>query len=124
MGNISVKTCKRGHSKRKRGHTKRSHTKRKYSKKGGLGSSPLNPNPSPEQATSSSTRKRRNGKKEPSLHKLLLIHNATVKFPRGPPKKTRTSPPLKRKTPVKRNFVVTDTIEEEEEEKPKRRLSL
>lgn len=107
MGNISVKAHKRkrGHTKNKRGHTKRS-------KKGGIGSSPLNPNPSPDQTTS--TRKIRKGKKESSLHKLLLIHNATAKFPRGPPKKIRTSPPLKRKTPVKRNFVVTEeTITEE-----------
>jgi hypothetical protein len=113
MGNTSVKAHHHGDKACTRKHAFRHrHTKRHFKRGGG---SPLNPTyVSPIPATSSSTRKRHNGKKEPSLHKLLLIHKATVKFPRGPPKKTRTSPPLKRKTPVKRNFVVTDTITEEE----------
>ena len=113
MGNTSVKgnACS---MKRSRHHHRSRRSRRRHY--GGVGS-PLNPEYTP---SSSKTRKTKR-KVEPSLHKLVLQSEAYKSRPSGP-KKTRKSPP-RRKTPVKRNFVVSEEtiLEEEEEEKPRRR---
>ena len=96
MGNISVKTSKRSQSKRgqsKRGQSKRGQSKRrrhKRSKKGGLGSSPLNPNSMPEQetSTSSGTKKKDKSEKEYPLYKYALL-NATKKNGKSKPQVRR-----------------------------------
>ena len=120
MGNTSMKaqsykqgSCTRKHGRRRafRHH----HSKRRH--RGGLGS-PLNPSAS---ASSSSSKRKTKRKVEPSLHKLVLRSEAYKSRPAGPPKKPRKSPPRSR-TPVKRNFVISEeVIMEEEEEKPRRR---
>ncbi len=120
MGNTSMKaqSYKEGSCTRKHGRRhafRHRHSKRRH--RGGVGS-PLNPSPS---ASSSSKRKTKR-KVEPSLHKLVLRSEAYKSRPAGPPKKLRKSPPRSR-TPVKRNFVISEEVimEEEEEEKPRRR---
>jgi hypothetical protein len=123
MGNTSVKshqhgnvTCSRKHG---RGAFRHRRSRHRRSRRGGT--SPLNPNSS----VSTTTQKKRRTKKEPRLLKAVLIHNAYSKFPRGPTKKARTSPPRPSSSrKMKRNFVVTEEPITEEPEEPRRRLSL
>jgi len=129
MGNTSVKahqhgnvTCSRKHG---RGAFRHRHprSKRRLSKRYHRGgNSPLNPNSS---GSTTTTQKKRHGKKGPRLLTAVLMHNAYRKFPGGPTKKARISPPRPSSSSrkVKRNFVVTETISEEPEQ-PRRRLSI
>lgn len=127
MGNTSVKahqhgnvTCSRKHGRgafrnrqskhgqSKHGQFRHRRSRRRYNRGG---SSPLNPS----SYGSTTTQKKRHGKKEPRLLNSVLINNAYSKFPRGPTKKARISPPRPSSSrKIKRNFVVTEeTIAEE-----------
>jgi hypothetical protein len=116
MGNTSVKshihkhgdvTCTMKHGRR-RAFRRNSHKKhyRRF-RKGGTGTSPLNPTGT---ASTTSSRKKRRSKRnvEPSLHKLVLINETRKLYPRGPTKKARTSPPLVKRSSVKRHFQVVE----------------
>jgi hypothetical protein len=133
MGNTSVKshqhgnvTCSRKHGRgafknRQSKHGQFRHRRSRHRRSRYGGSSPLNPN----SYGSTTTQKKRRGKKEPRLLNAVLIHNAYSKFPRGPTKKARTSPPRPSSSrKVKRNFVVTEETIAEEPEQPRRRLSI
>lgn len=105
--------CSRKHGhKRSRRHSRRGRqSKHRQSKYGGIGPSPLNPKPEPSFAESSSTRKKRKGKKERSLHRAILMHETMKMNPMGYPmeyRKPRSG--SKSKTPIKRNFVVHEEV--------------
>ena len=95
---------KHGHTKRHHGHKRsRRHSRRgRQSKYGGIGPSPLNPNPEPSFVESSSTRKKRNVEK-PLLRAVLKNETRKSGY-----KKPRSG--SKSKTPIKRNFVVHEEV--------------
>ena len=122
MGNTSVKshihkhgdvTCTMKHGRRRafRQHSHKKHYRR--FRKGGTGTSPLNPTGTTSGTTSSRKKRRSKRKVEPSLHKIVLINETRKLYPLGPPKKARTSPPLVKRS---RHFQVVEPILEEIEE--------
>ncbi len=108
---MSVKSCR---SINHRG----THKHRNKHRRGGT--SPLNPR---HVASPASTTQKHHKKDNMNLMKEVLKHNTRKRTGLLSPRKTRKSPP-RRKTPVKRNFIVSEeTITEEEPEEKGRRKS-
>jgi hypothetical protein len=116
MGNTSIKSCRAMKHKHRGTHKHRNtHKHRRFHRRGGT--SPLNPSHVSGTSPTRKTRKR----DDYNLRKELLKYNARKSTGLYSPIKTRKSPP-RRKTPVKRNFVVSEeTIMEEEEPEVKSR---